>query len=168
MKASATFAAVFGVLCGVSQALAEPPAGDTAGIRALEDRFAAGVTAKDVDALMKVYAPGENLFVFDVVPPRDYAGFDAYKKDWQTFIGSLKGPLKFTISDLAIHSDGTLAYSHSIQHMAGTDTKNKPFDLTVRVTDVYRKNPEGWRIVQEHVSVPVDLDTKKPDLTSAP
>jgi hypothetical protein len=26
----------------------------------------------------------------------------------------------------------------------------------------------NWMIVQEHISVPVDLDTGKPDLTSAP
>ena len=52
-------------------------------IRALEDKFAAAFIAKDVDAIMKVYAPGDELFVFDLVPPRQYVGWDAYKKDWQ-------------------------------------------------------------------------------------
>jgi ketosteroid isomerase-like protein len=40
--------------------------------------------------------------------------------------------------------------------------------VTVRVTDVYRETPAGWRIVQEHVSVPVDLATGKADLQSKP
>ena len=42
-----------------------------ADIRALEDRFVAAFKAKDVDAIMKVYAPDQTLVVFDVVPPRN-------------------------------------------------------------------------------------------------
>jgi hypothetical protein len=38
----------------------------------------------------------------------------------------------------------------------------------VRVTDDYRKLAGKWKIVQEHVSVPVDLGTMKPDLLSKP
>jgi hypothetical protein len=40
--------------------------------------------------------------------------------------------------------------------------------LTVRVTDGYRKINGKWLITQEHVSVPVDLETGKADLTSKP
>jgi ketosteroid isomerase-like protein len=40
--------------------------------------------------------------------------------------------------------------------------------LIVRVTDVYKKAHRRWLIVHEHVSVPVDLDTGKPDLASKP
>ena len=40
--------------------------------------------------------------------------------------------------------------------------------MTVRVTDVYKKINGNWLAVHEHVSVPVDLDTGQPDLTSKP
>jgi len=143
-------------------------ASDKSEIEALESRFAAAVSNKDLDGIMKGYAAGQGLFVFDLVPPRQYVGSDAYRKDWQGFIGSFKGPIKFTVSDLSISSDGTIAYSHSIQHISGTDTKGKPSDMTVRVSDVYRKAGGKWSIVQEHVSVPVDLETGKPDLNSTP
>jgi hypothetical protein len=36
------------------------------------------------------------------------------------------------------------------------------------VSDVYRRIHGEWLIVQEHVSVPVDLATGKPDLMSKP
>jgi ketosteroid isomerase-like protein len=62
-----------------------------ADIRALEERFVAAFKAKDVDAIMKAYAPGQTLVVFDVVPPRQYVGAAAYRKDWQTFFNSLEG-----------------------------------------------------------------------------
>ena len=70
--------------------------------------------------------------------------------------------------DLAIAADRNLAYSHSIQHVSGTDTRGKPFDLTVRVTEVCRRIGGHWLIEHEHVSVPVDLETDKPDLASKP
>ena len=72
------------------------------------------------------------------------------------------------MTDLDIVADRNLAYSHSIQHVAGTDKQGKKLDLTVRVTDVYKKVRGRWHIVHEHVSVPVDLETGKPDLTSKP
>jgi uncharacterized protein (TIGR02246 family) len=149
-------------------AAAAAAAGDVAQIKALEARFAAAFNAKDVDAIMRVYESGARLVVFDVVPPRQYVGAAAYRKDWQDFFATLKGPVKFTISDLAIAADRNLAYSHSIQRVVGTDKNGKPIDLTVRLTDVYRKVDGHWLIEHEHVSVPVDLDTDKPDLASKP
>ena len=68
----------------------------------------------------------------------------------------------------ADHAADPLSYSHSIQRVSGTETKGWPIDLTVRLTDVYRKINGNWLIVHEHVSVPVDLNTNKPDLASKP
>src|SRR5215469_13708965 len=93
----------------------------TADIRALEDRFVAAFKAKNADAVMKAYAPGQTLIVFDVVPPRQYVGAAAYRKDWQTFFDSFDGPITVELTDLDVAADRNLAYSHSIQHIAGTD-----------------------------------------------
>jgi len=168
MKSAAALA--LSISIGAAPAFLASPAcaNDKSDIEALENHFAAAVEAKDLDGIMKGYAPGQAIFVFDVVPPRQYVGWDAYRKDWQGFISGFKGPIKFTISDLSVSTDGTIGYSHSIQHIVGTDTKGKPTDLTLRLTDVYRKMGGKWKIVQEHVSVPVDLVTGKPDFTSAP
>jgi uncharacterized protein (TIGR02246 family) len=154
-------------LCSIS-VTARADTADEAKIRALEDQFAAAFNAKDVDAIMKVYVPDNSLIVFDVVPPRQYVGAQAYRKDWENVLAMFKGPVKFEISDLAVAADQTLAYGHSIQHISGADANGRSIDLTVRVTDVYRKTNGQWLIVHEHVSVPVDLDTGKPDLTSKP
>jgi ketosteroid isomerase-like protein len=141
---------------------------DEVAIRALENRFAAAFNAGDVDAMMKNYITGETLVVFDVVPPRQHLGADAYRKAWLGFFSHFKGTPKISITDLAITVDGSLAFSHSIQHVTGTDAKGHPVDRTVRVTDGYRKIGGNWLIVHEHVSVPVDLATGKPDTDSKP
>ncbi len=141
---------------------------DSAAIKALEDRLIAAVKAKDVDAIMKAYVDDESLHVFDVIPPRQYVGAKAYRKDWEGFLGTLEGPITAELSDLDVTTAGGLAYGHSIQRLAGTDKKGKKVDLTLRVTDGYKKVNGHWLIAHEHVSVPVDLDTAKPDLSSKP
>jgi uncharacterized protein (TIGR02246 family) len=139
---------------------------DEAQIQTLEKQFSAAVQAKDVAKIMAVYAP--DVFVYDLVPPRQYVGQAAYKKDWETVFAGTVGPVKFGVSDLSVTVVGPVAYGHSIQSISWTGKNGKATGAVVRVTDVYRKTGDKWLIVQEHVSVPVDLDTGKPDMMSKP
>ena len=134
---------------------------DEAAIRALEDKFAAALNAGDIDVMMNNYIQDESLVFFDVVPRKEYCGADAYRKDWVDFFSHFNGTPKFSITDLGITVDGNLGFSHSMQHVKGTDIHGHSVDRTVRVTDGYRKIDGKWLIVLEHVSMPVDLATGK-------
>ena len=79
---------------------------DEAEIKTLEQRIADAANAKDPDAIMKNYLGGEGLFVFDVIPPRQYVGADAFHKDWEGFFGRFDGPITFENSDMTVESDG--------------------------------------------------------------
>ena len=149
--------------------VAAKPAGpsDKAQIEALEKGFSAAFNAKDVAKIMSYYTH-DGLFVFDVTPPRQHVGWDDYKKDWDDFLGSIAGPVVFKLSDLSITVVGSVAYGHSIQSIDSTAKDGAKSELVVRVTDVYRKAGGRWKIVQEHVSIPVDTDTMKPDPLSKP
>lgn len=149
-------------------AFARADADDIAQIRTLENKLAAAAEARNLDAIMKAYLPDETLFVFDVIPPRQYVGAKAFRKDWGDFLGGTKGPLQYEITDVDVTVVATVAYGHSIQRIVATGVKGDPIDLTTRVTDVYRKIESNWVIVQEHISIPVDLDTGKPDFSSKP
>lgn len=168
---------VFYILTGISAVVglnatvrAQAPSQDEQAIRTLEDKFAAAFSAKDVDAIMKLYVPGNDLFVFDLGVPRQHVGWEDYKRDWQGFLAMFRGAIQFNVSGLSIVTDGKLAYSHSIQHVRGTAADGSPRDYAVRVTDDYRKIDGKWLIVQEHVSVPLDFSSGKPvpDMTSRP
>ena len=136
---------------------------DQADIKALEDRLLAAFKAKDVNAIMACYVSDPAMIVFDVSPPRQYTGSEAYKKDWQDLFAAFPGPLDGTLSDLDITTGGDIAYGHNVQHATFTDKDGKRFELTVRVTDGYKRVNGRWLIAHEHVSIPVDLATLKPD-----
>jgi ketosteroid isomerase-like protein len=139
---------------------------DEADIKAMEGRFIAAFKAKDINAIMACYVPDQSLIVFDVSPPRQFTGAQAYKMDWQGYLAAFPGPWDASISDLDVTVGGDIGYGHSIQHASFTDKDGKKAELTVRVTDGYKKINSQWLISHEHVSVPVDLNTLKPDLDS--
>ncbi len=145
---------------------AEMKAQDEADIKALEARFVAAFKAKDVTAIMANYVADQSLIVFDLTPPRQYTGADAYTKDWQGYLTAFAGPWDMTMSDLDITVGGDVAYGHNVQHGVFTDKAGKKLELTVRVTDGYKKVNGKWLISHEHVSIPVDMDKMKPELNS--
>ena len=153
---------------GCSQSISAGQAKDLADIKALEDRFVAAFKAKDVNAIMAVYVPDESLVVFDAVPPRQYVGAQAYRKDWEGFLAMFPGPVEFSLSDLDVTVGGDVAYGHSIQQGVGTLKDGKKMGFTVRVTDGYKRVNGQWLVAHEHVSFPVDLATGKGDLSSKP
>ncbi len=140
---------------------------DKAQIQALEEQLAAAFAAKDVDKAMQCYAPGEDLFVFDVIPPRQYVGAAAYRKDFEDFFATAAvGPMTDQISDLGITTDGKLAFAHYTSDLAWTDKSGKKVAMVLRTTDCLKKIKGKWLIVHEHNSVPVDLSNAKADLMS--
>ncbi len=142
---------------------------DKAQIQALEEQAAAAFAAKDIDKIMQFYAPGDDLFVFDVIPPHQYVGAAAYRKDFEDFFATAAvGPTTDQISDLDITADGKLAFAHLTSHIVWTDKSGAKVEMVLRTTDCLKKIKGKWLIVHEHNSVPVDLSNAKADLMSKP
>ncbi len=138
---------------------------DNAQINALYRQFLTAFRHKDLNAVMAVYVHDNTLFVFDVGMPREHVGWTSYRADWKSLFSSMKGnPTNVSMSELGITIDGDVAYTHSVQSV--TANMGNVHALTVRVTDVLRKIDGKWLIVQEHVSVPINFETLKPDLMS--
>ena len=152
---------------GCSSGPATDTAKDQADIKALEDRFMTAFKARDVNAIMANYVPDQSLIVFDAVPPRQYTGAAAYRKDFEDFLTAFPGPFEAGMSELDITvGGGDVAYGRNIQTVSLTDKEGKKLDFILRVTDGYKRINGQWLISHEHVSVPVDLATMKPVLDS--
>ncbi|MFZ0631869.1 MAG: SgcJ/EcaC family oxidoreductase [Acidobacteriaceae bacterium] len=143
---------------------AQASGGDQAAIETLYHQFDAAFNKKDVDGIMAEYAP--DVFVFDVIPPRQYVGSAAYRKDWEDLFAANPGPMTGRVTDLSITVVGSVAYTHYLEVGSMADKDGKQTQLAVRSTDVLRKKNGKWLIVQEHNSVPVDLATGQGDMLS--
>ena len=133
-----------------SKAIAE------AEIRQLIDNWAAALRAKDSNALMSHYTP--DILVFDLAPPLQYAGIDAYRKNFEEWFPSFEGPIGYEIRDLSITTGDDAAFSHSLNRISGTRTSGEQTDVWVRATVGFRKVDGKWRIAHEHASVPFYMD----------
>jgi ketosteroid isomerase-like protein len=139
----------------------------TAEIRAAQESIAADAEARDLDGIMSNYLHSDELYVFDVYPPRAYIGWYAFRKDWENFLQVYEGPIIYKMVDMDVDTDGKLGCVHVIEHIAGIDKQGKKKELNLRVTEIYRKINGKWQIVHEHASVPVDLKTRKADILSS-
>jgi len=141
---------------------------DEKAIRELNSRFEAAVKARDLDKLMSCYVSDDSLVLFDAVPPRQYVGAKAVRKDYEDFLSVFPGTIDSKISDVKLTVDANLAYAHFIDTWTATDKDCKQVQLVFRVTDVYRKTGGKWLIVHEHISFPVDPATGRGDFLSKP
>jgi uncharacterized protein (TIGR02246 family) len=143
-------------------------ANDEAEIRQLLDRWAKAFRARDLNGIMSIYEPGQALVAYDIVPPLQYTGFEAYKKDYQEFLDQFQGAMDVEYRDLNITAGGTVAFSRGLERMTGTLKNGQKFEAWVRFTECYRKTNGHWLAIHDHISVPVDLDSGKAMLDIKP
>lgn len=80
MNKATAFVAVMAAFSAIP-AIGQAKSVDEAKIEALAAALTAAVNAKDIDAIMKFYVPDETLVVFDIIPPRQYIGANAFRMD---------------------------------------------------------------------------------------
>ena len=137
-------------------------ADDKQEISNLEHKIA---TTSNPDEAMKYYDSGNDVVIFDFMgPPREFAGHKAIHDHLAEFSGYTDGKVDFL--ELQVISDGKLALARSVQHYTAKAPDGKSFDVTLRLTDLWRKTHGEWKLIDQHVSVPVDMTTGKADMAS--
>lgn len=137
-------------------------------IRALYDRWAKAFGAHDIDGIMAVYAPGDSVISYDVVPPLQFKGKDAYRKDYSEFLSQYDGPIHVEYRDMRIITSGDVGFIHALERFTGKLKSGERSDLWLRATSGVRKIGGKWLIVHDHISVPVNFQTGKAALDLKP
>ena len=127
-------------------------------IRQWLDRWVKAFSARDVNTIMSLYAA--DVVAYDIVPPLQYVGKDAYRKDYERFLAQYEGPLEVEIRDMRIVAAGDVAFAAGLERISGA-IKGQKSTMWVRFTSGYRKINGAWLDVQDHLSVPSDLETGK-------
>src|SRR5712691_1265367 len=134
-------------------------------ITALEHQCAAATSADEL--MSKCYDSSNEVAVYDLTPPLEFAGPKAVHDDFDNFFKNLKNP-KIEFVNLHVYTEGKMGFARSIQHFTGAGNDGKPLDMTFRVTDCLHKVNGKWRILHTHVSLPVDLVTGKAEFQAQP
>lgn len=125
---------------------------DQAAIRALVERWAAAVRAKDIDAILAHHSP--DVSMFDVPPPLESKGLEAYRKTWDLFFAWSDDPVIFDIERMDITAGSDVAFVAALMRCTGTEKNGERVGLEFRLTIGLRKIDGQWTILHEHHSVP--------------
>ena len=127
-------------------------------IREWLDRWAKAFTAHDVNTMMSLYAP--DVVAYDLVPPLQYVGKDAYRKDYEEFLSQYEGPVEVEYRDVHIVAAEDVGFARGLERFSGT-IKGQKSTMWARFTSGFRKINGVWLDVHDHVSVPADFQTGK-------
>lgn len=116
------------------------------------DEIAQAIREKNVDRLMTFYAP--NVVVFDVRPPLDTRGADAYRQNFEQWFGSFEGPLSFEFHELRVTPGESTAFCHYLALIVGARAGGRTSGYWARGTTCFERRDGEWLVTHEHISMP--------------
>ena len=120
-------------------------------IRELIEKWAAAVRRKDIPAILSGHSP--DIVMFDVPPPLQSRGLEAYKAPWHLFFSTSADPVVFDIIEMNVTAGSDVAFAASIMRCIDK-SGGKAEELTFRLTTGLRKISGQWVITHEHHSLP--------------
>jgi ketosteroid isomerase-like protein len=127
---------------------------DETRIKAVLEAWADAARRHDVPAIPAHHEP--DMVMFDLPPPLQCKGIEAYKQTWDLFFRYHKPGAAFDIEELAVTAGQDIAFAFAIMR-CGPDSSGNPADkdgFLFRLTVGLRKVDGDWRIAHEHHSVP--------------
>ncbi|MBC7815221.1 MAG: nuclear transport factor 2 family protein [Burkholderiales bacterium] len=129
-------------------------ASDQSEVKALLDSWSEAYRIKDIDRLMSLYAP--DITYFDVVPPLQYSGSDAVRRNFLRWFDSWQSSIGVEIRDRSILVSGDIAFAYLLHRTSGTLKNGREVDYWVRATICCQQSNQQWLITHEHISLPVN------------
>lgn len=129
-----------------------PRTPDEAAIRDLVENWARAVRSKNLSGILANHSP--DILMFDVPPPIQSKGIEAYKKTWNLFFSWSQDSGVFDISEMNITAGRDVAFVTALMRCAGTEANADKTELEFRLTMGLRKINGQWIVVHEHHSLP--------------
>jgi ketosteroid isomerase-like protein len=92
--------------------------------------------------------------MFDVPPPLQSKGIEAYKKTWDLFFSWSHDPVVFDFTTMNITAGSDVAFVTALMRCTGTEANRERIELEFRLTIGLRKVGSQWLITHEHHSIP--------------
>jgi uncharacterized protein (TIGR02246 family) len=122
-------------------------------IRTLIERWANAVQLQNIETILARHS--SDVLMFDVPPPNELRGIDAYRQSWAPFFDHFKDGGVFAIERLAVTAGDRVAFATALLR-CGTEEelRNNP-TTRLRLTVGLRKEQDRWMIAHEHHSYPL-------------
>jgi len=124
---------------------------EEAKVRELVENWAQAVRTRDINAILAHHS--QDIVMFDVPPPLQSTGLDAYRKTWELFFKYTKEGV-FDIQELHIAAGETVAFCFAIMKCEDAYKSRKYIPIDFRLTIGLEKINGQWIITHEHHSVP--------------
>ena len=121
-------------------------------IRALIERWAAAVRAGDLDSVLADHS--DDIQMFDVPPPNEVRGIEAYRETWPPFFEWLKRGAVFEIVSLDVTAGADVAYATALLRCGTDEELRKDPDNRLLLTVGLRQEDGHWVGSHEHHSFP--------------
>ena len=131
------------------------PSKDEAEIRALIESWTKAVREENYDGILARHT--SDFLMYDVPPPFQSRGLDAYRKTWDIFFGWSKKEKIFNVTELEITASDTVAFAHGTGHCTGLSPAGVEEKLEFRLTMGFKKIDGQWKF-----SPPVSSRPTKP------
>src|ERR1700761_1078518 len=121
--------------------MTDDPSRDVAAIRHLIEAWGGAGRRRDIDAILAHHAA--DFVMFDVPPPFEIRGLDAYRASWDQFF-SWSDAIPFDLHSLEITAGADVAFAVATLGCAEPDADGKPKPLDFRLTVGLRKIAGQW------------------------
>jgi uncharacterized protein (TIGR02246 family) len=118
-------------------------------IRALIEAWADAARRHDMPGILAHHA--DDIVMFDLPPPLQAKGLEAYRKTWDLFFKSHKPSQAFDIEELTIAAGEDVAFAVAVMRCGAGPT---PGGFLFRLTIGLRRIDGDWRVTHEHHSLP--------------
>jgi ketosteroid isomerase-like protein len=119
------------------------------------EELAQAIRDKDLERLLAFYAP--DVTVFDVRPPLDVHGADAYRNNFEQWFAAFDGPLGFELHNLRIAPGDGAAFGHYLALVTGARPAGRKSGYWVRGTTCFERRDGEWLVTHEHISMPASM-----------
>ena len=127
-------------------------------------KYSQSILEKDLEGFCSLY--DDNVLVYDMWQQWTYKGINEWKKnvhDWFSSLGELRDKVSF--DDIEIVEKQEMALVTAIVRFAAIDQQAIELRfLQNRFSWVLCKKENGWKIIHQHSSSPIDFETMKPIL----
>lgn len=115
--------------------------------------WSAAARRRDYEGVLAHHTP--DFLMFDVPPPFQSEGLEAYRKTWDLLFDCMADPPTFDFSDVRVTVGADVAFATAHGRCLSTEG-GEVIEIHFRLTVCFEKRDGEWVVVHEHHSIPAE------------